>query len=230
MSHILTNLPPLSHPRFHLALPARWLHILLITLASLLLHTHSANASVQSPTKVSRILVLGDSLSAAYGLPLEQGWVNLLRQELGKGYDIINASISGETTGGGLRALPRLLQQHDPDIVIIELGANDGLRGFPIAHMRSNLAQMIELARAHHARVMLVGMHIPPNYGPAYTEAFHQTYVDLAGQYELPLLPFLLDNVALDDGLMQDDRLHPTAEAQPLIKQNVLKVLQPVIE
>lgn len=229
MNTLLTN-PHFAHTQFHLVAPVivglRLLGLVLVALT--LLHTQALAASVQSPS-VSRILVLGDSLSAAYGIPLEQGWVNLMRKELGDEYSVVNASISGETTGGGLRALPRLLEEHKPDLVIIELGANDGLRGFPLAHMRNNLAQMIELVVASNAQVVLVGMHIPPNYGPAYTQAFHQTFQKLADEYQLPLLPFLLDKVALEESLMQDDRLHPTAEAQPLIKENIMQVLLPFL-
>lgn len=190
-------------------------------------HTQLAVASVQS---TQRILVLGDSLSAAYGIQVEDGWVNLMRKELADHYTVINASISGETSGGGLRALPRLLEEHQPNVVIIELGANDGLRGFPINILKQNLSQMIQLAQNAGAQVMLAGMHIPPNYGPAYTAAFHQTFIDVAGEFNVPLLPFLLDGVALRPELMQDDRLHPTAEAQPLIKENVLKTLRPLLQ
>ncbi|MDX1453679.1 MAG: arylesterase [Oleiphilaceae bacterium] len=190
-------------------------------------HTQLAVASVQS---TQRILVLGDSLSAAYGIQVEDGWVNLMRKELADHYTVINASISGETSGGGLRALPRLLEEHQPNVVIIELGANDGLRGFPINILKQNLSQMIQLAQNEGAQVMLAGMHIPPNYGPAYTAAFHQTFIDVAGEFNVPLLPFLLDGVALRPELMQDDRLHPTAEAQPLIKENVLKTLRPLLQ
>ncbi len=211
----------------HNGQPLKVIKNCVLVLAFLVFSTQPAWASVQSS---QRILVLGDSLSAAYGLQVEQGWVNLMREELGSAATIINASISGETSGGGLRALPGLLKQHQPDIVIIELGANDGLRGFPIQVLQSNLAQMISLAQAEQAKVVLLGMHIPPNYGPVYSEAFHQTFHALAREFNIPLLPFLLDGVALKPELMQDDRLHPTADAQPLIKENVLKVLQPLLQ
>ena len=178
------------------------------------------------------ILVLGDSLSAAYGLRVEQGWVSLLADRLkasGYGYRVVNASASGETTGGALARLPRALDKHRPAIVIVELGGNDGLRGLPISDVRSNLDSIIRLSRKAGAKVLLIGMRIPPNYGPAYTRDFHQVFADVAGQYKLPLVPFFLDGIALDDGLMQEDGLHPNASAQPKLLAQVWPVLLPLL-
>lgn len=197
--------------------------IIILSLFSLLITTHKAIAADEQEIK---ILVMGDSLSAAYGIPKELGWVNLLREQLGGGFSVTNASISGETTGGGLAVLPEHLQNYDPDLVILELGANDGLRGFPVSRMRSNLEQMIDLSLQSSARVLLVGIHILPNYGRRYTEAFYSVFQELAAQYELSLVPFLLDGVALKPELMQDDQLHPTAEAQPILLQNILPLLE----
>lgn len=178
------------------------------------------------------LLVLGDSVSAGYGIKVEEGWVALLQQRLrqqGYGYRVVNASVSGETTTGGLTRLPRALEIHRPAVVILELGGNDGLRGLPLATTRANLVRMIELSRAAGARVVLVGMKIPPNYGPRYTQGFEQIFTDLARQYRLPLVPFLLDKVALTPGMMQDDGLHPTASGQPVMLDNVWPVLRSVL-
>ncbi|RRQ21079.1 arylesterase [Thiohalobacter thiocyanaticus] len=180
-----------------------------------------------------RILVLGDSISAAYGMELEQGWVHLLQQRLrdqGYPHRVVNASISGETTAGGAARLPALLQEHTPCLVVIELGGNDGLRGLGLQQSRDNLAGMTERAQAAGARVLLLGMRLPPNYGPAYTDAFADIYHELADSYETAVLPFLLEDVALEDGLMQADRIHPTAAAQPRLLDNVWPVLEPLLE
>ncbi len=189
----------------------------------------SARAALPDASTTS-ILVFGDSLSAAYGIPQQRGWVSLLQQRLqqeGRPYQVANASISGETTSGGLSRIAGALQAHRPDILLIELGANDGLRGLPIADMQNNLKQMIEAGLQAKARVVLVGMMIPPNYGPRYTSEFNETYIKLAKQYKLPLVPFLLADVAGKPELNQDDRLHPTADAQPLVLENVWKILKP---
>lgn len=179
-----------------------------------------------------RLLVLGDSLSAAYGIEVQQGWVSLLEQRLTAKYpyQVINASVSGETTGGGLARLPALLQQHQPEWVIVELGGNDGLRGHPLKVMKQQLAQIIETSRNAGAQVLLVGMQIPPNYGSRYTQRFHATYQELAVEYELPLVAFLLEGVALTPALMQKDGIHPTAAAQEKMLDNVWPVLQPLLE
>jgi acyl-CoA thioesterase I len=179
------------------------------------------------------ILVMGDSLSAGYGLKVESGWVALLQQRLtskGYGYHVVNASVSGETTGGARTRFPRALQLHHPEIVIVELGGNDGLRGLPIAQMKTNLQAMIEAARNAHAKVLLLGMNIPPNYGPDYANQFHRVYVDLAHQYQVPLVDFFLAGVALTPQLMQADGIHPTAEAQPRLLDNIWPVLLPLLQ
>ncbi|SHE37168.1 acyl-CoA thioesterase-1 [Modicisalibacter ilicicola DSM 19980] len=194
-----------------------WLVALLLVWAS------AANAASTT------LLVLGDSLSAAYGIEREAGWVNLLRQRLGDDVKVVNASISGETTAGGETRLPELLRQHAPDIVLIELGGNDGLRGLSPQQMRGNLSSMIEASQRAEAKVLLVGIEIPPNYGQAYTRAFRSVYRGLAEKYGVPLVPFLLDGIALDDGLMQDDGIHPTAEAQPRMLENVWPKLEPLL-
>jgi acyl-CoA thioesterase I len=178
------------------------------------------------------ILVFGDSLSAAYGIRPEQGWVTLLTQRLqtqGYGYQVVNASASGETSSSGLERLPRALALHAPAIVILELGANDGLRGLPVSAMRDNLARMVQLSQTSGARVLLVGIRIPPNYGPRYTDEFARAYPELAQQYHLPLVPFLLEKVALDPALMQEDGLHPNAAAEPMVLDTLWPYLKPLI-
>jgi acyl-CoA thioesterase-1 len=175
------------------------------------------------------VLVLGDSLSAAYGIPQQSGWVQLLANELDRQqlpYSVINASISGETTGGGLARLPALLEDHQPAIVIIELGANDGLRGFPIKTLRGNLSALVTLSQQANAQVLLVGIHIPPNYGSRYTRMFYDSYSLLSEQHQVPLAPFLLEGIATDSALMQADGLHPVASAQARILQNVMPYLK----
>ncbi len=181
----------------------------------------------------STILVFGDSLSAAYGIRPEQGWVTLLMQRLqaqGYGYQVVNASVSGETSSGGLERLPRALRLHSPRVVILELGANDGLRGLPLSAMRDNLSRMVQLAQTAGARVLLVGIRIPPNYGPRYTEEFARVYPELAQQYHLPLVPFLLEKVALDPALMQEDGMHPNAAAEPTVLDTLWPYLEPLLK
>jgi acyl-CoA thioesterase I len=178
------------------------------------------------------ILVFGDSLSAAYGIRPEEGWVALLGQRLqaqGYGYQIVNASVSGETSGGGLERLPRALQLHRPSLVILELGANDALRGLPLGMTRENLASMVRLSQSVGARVLLIGLRLPPNYGPRYTEQFAGMFPALANQYHLPLVPFLLEKVALVPERMQPDGLHPNAQGQPSILDTVWPYLQPLL-
>ena len=182
--------------------------------------------------KESTILVVGDSLSAGYGIDAEAGWVNLLRRRLAAqaaSWRVINRSISGDTTAGGLARLPPLLEQYRPDIVIIELGSNDGLRGLSFEQMKANLQAMIDASRAAGGRVLLVGGRLPPNYGKAYTEAFHRSFQQLAQANQLPLVPFLLEGVALDRSLMQADGYHPNAKAQPRLMENVWSVLKGVM-
>jgi acyl-CoA thioesterase-1 len=178
------------------------------------------------------IVVLGDSLSAGYGIAVHESWVSLLSQRLtseGYGYKVINASVSGETTQGGLARLPRALELHKPAIVIIELGGNDGLRGLPLATSRENLRRSIELARGAQARVLLVGMLIPPNYGQRYAQEFRDMFTTLATGQSIALVPFLLDKVALNPEFMQDDGIHPNAKGQPRMLENVWPKLKPLL-
>jgi acyl-CoA thioesterase-1 len=179
------------------------------------------------------LLVFGDSLSAAYGLQAEQGWVTQLQRRLqsqGYGYRVVNASVSGETTSGGRNRIARALAQHKPRLVLLELGANDGLRGLQVKEARDNLAFMMDAIRRSGARVLLLGIRIPPNYGPQYTQAFEQMYAGLAREKKAPLLPFLLEGIALDERFMQPDGLHPNAQGQPLVLANVWPVLKPLLE
>lgn len=190
-----------------------------------------ANASGDADN-APKILVLGDSLSAAYGIPSELGWVALLKNRLLQqhpGWIVHNASISGETTDGGLRALPALLAKLKPTVVIIELGANDALRGFPLETTRQNLMQLIALSQNAGSRVLLIGMHIPPNYGPRYTQGFHALFHDVAKVKKVPLVPFLLEGVAIHADLMQEDRMHPNEKAQARLLENVWPGLVPLL-
>ncbi len=176
--------------------------------------------------------MVGDSLSAGYGVDLGKGWVDLLQRRLAErhlGYTVVNASISGDTTSGALARLPAALRQHHPDVVILELGANDGLRGQPVSQMRSNLRRMIGMSRKAGARVLLLGIELPPNYGPAYTQKFAAVYTDLAHQTGVAFLPFLLEGVAQDRSLMQADDLHPNAAGQPRLLENVWPSLAPLL-
>ncbi|MGF1546084.1 MAG: arylesterase [Thiotrichales bacterium] len=171
-----------------------------------------------SPT----VLVWGDSLSAAYGFGRDDGWVALLQARVAaRDIVVVNASISGETTQGGLTRLPAALATHRPAWVILELGGNDGLRATPVRQIEQNLARMIELSHEHGARILLLGMRIPPNYGPAYSDAFAALYPRLAKQHDIALVPFFLKDVATDPALMQADGIHPTAAAQPRLLDNV---------
>jgi acyl-CoA thioesterase-1 len=182
-----------------------------------------------SSAPAQTILVLGDSLSAAYGIPLEAGWVALLENHLPEAR-VVNASISGETTEGGVNRLVPLLEQHRPDVVVIELGGNDGLRGFQLQRIRDNLARLVEQSQQAGARVLLVGMRIPPNYGPRYTDGFYRAFEETAQRYDTALVPFLLDGVATDPALMQQDGIHPTVEAQRRMFDNVWPHLKPLLE
>ncbi len=179
-----------------------------------------------------RVLVVGDSLSAAYGIDQRRGWVALLQQRLlacDPGYRVTNASITGDTTRGGLARLPAALARERPDIVIIALGGNDGLRGFAPDQTQANLRQMIELARGEGAKVLLLGVRLPMNYGKAFGEKFHQVYLDLADQLAVALVPFFLEGVAETRALMQADGIHPAVEAQPRILDNVWRALAPLL-
>jgi acyl-CoA thioesterase-1 len=178
------------------------------------------------------ILVFGDSISAAYGMRVEEGWVSLLQKKLtaqGYGYHVVNASVSGETTDGGRARLARALEVHKPVIMILELGGNDGLRGLPLDQAKANLEAMIGMAAEAKARVLLLGMRIPPNYGATYTEKFHALFDQLAQEHHLPFVPFLLDKVALSPGMIQADGLHPNAQAQPLLVDALWPTLQPML-
>jgi acyl-CoA thioesterase-1 len=180
----------------------------------------------------STILVVGDSLSAAYGMATEQSWVSLLETRLrvqGYDYHVVNASIAGDTTQGGRYRLQRSLEKFNPSIVIIELGGNDGLRGLPLEVTRSNLVDMIETCQRSGATVVLAGIRIPPNYGPAYAENFHAIYQELAERYGLLLIPFILENVALDPDLMLADGIHPNVAGQEVLLNNVWPVLIPAL-
>lgn len=178
------------------------------------------------------LMVFGDSLSAAYNLRQQQGWVSLLGEQINQSHPditIINASISGETTQGGLARLPKLLETHQPAWVVLELGANDGLRGYPLNQAKQNLASMIELIQQKSAEVILLGNHLPSNYGRTYTTQFFNLYKDLAEQYQIAYVPFMLENVALDPSLMQNDGLHPNAKGQPVVLNNITPTLLPLL-
>ena len=187
----------------------------------------SANADTPA------ILVFGDSISAGYGLArVEQGWVGMLRAKLkdeGYGYQVVNASVTGETTAGGLARLPRALALHHPGVVILELGGNDGLRALPIDQMRSNLGKMVDLSVDSGAQVLVLGMRIPPNYGPEFTEKFFAVFADVARDKKAPLVPFLLNDIALSPNLMQADGVHPNELGQPKLLDNVWPRLRPLL-
>lgn len=196
-----------------------------VLVISCLLVFHSMPAALAAE---QTIVVVGDSLSSGYGLAEAPSWVQLLADRLaaqGYEYEVVNASIAGDTSAGGLARLSRLLATHEPGIVVIELGGNDGLRGQPVTVLRQNLAQMITLVQAAGARAILAGIQIPPNYGPAYTQALADVYPALAAEYRVPLVPFLMDGVALADDLMQGDRIHPNAAGQRVMLDNVWSVL-----
>jgi acyl-CoA thioesterase-1 len=178
------------------------------------------------------IMVFGDSLSSAYGLPQEAGWVSLLKKRLQQerlDYQVINTSITGETTRGGLSRIAQSLATHHPAIVILELGGNDGLRGQPVEATRDNLEGIIKACQLHGAKVLLIGMRLPPNYGTAYTQKFQSIYPELAKRYSLPLMPYMLEGFGNDPAMFQPDRIHPAAAAQPIILDNIWKTLKPLL-
>lgn len=188
----------------------------------------AANGSADAPV----VLVVGDSLSAEYGLQRGAGWVALLAQRLrdrGLPHHVQNASISGDTTSGGASRLPALLREHQPAVVVIELGGNDALRGLPLHLTRDNLARMVRESRAAGAEPVVVGMQIPPNYGPAYARQFEALFADVAQAGNAALVPFLLDGIALDEAMFQADRIHPNEQAQPTLLDNVWPVLEPLL-
>jgi acyl-CoA thioesterase-1 len=193
----------------------------------------TSHAVAASPSGGRTLLVFGDSLSAAYGLQVDQGWVAMLQKRLeaqGYGYRVVNASVSGETTSGGRGRLARALDQHKPAVVILELGANDGLRGLPVKDAEANLAAMVTTLQAAKTRLLLVGIMIPPNYGQQYATHFAGMFARVATAKKVSLLPFLLDGVALDSRLMQSDGLHPNALGQPRVMENVWSALKPLLE
>ncbi len=178
------------------------------------------------------VLVFGDSLSAGYGLAQDAGWVHLLARRIAKvapAYKVVNASISGETAAGGRRRIQTALAQHQPVLVILELGANDGLRGQRIENLRADLEAIVDACLRHDAKVLLVGMRLPPNYGASYVRRFESTYREIAKKYDLALVPFLLEGFAERQQLFQADGIHPTREAQPLMLETVWRVLQPML-
>ncbi|HBT32561.1 MAG TPA: arylesterase [Pusillimonas sp.] len=199
-----------------------------------LIQTHAALAQTNTPTQNQQtILVIGDSLAAEYGIERGTGWVEQINQKLvdaSAGYRVKNASISGDTTSGGLTRLPDALEKHQPSIVIIELGSNDALRGLSLDMTRENLTKMIQLARQADAQVLLVGMRIPPNYGPTYTTAFYNLFQDLAREQKTSLVPFLLDDIATDRNYFQDDGIHPNESAQPVLAEHVWNHLTPMLD
>lgn len=186
--------------------------------------------SDQLMAKESKLLILGDSLSAAYGLKQEQGWVSLLQNAWqDKPIEIVNAAISGETTDGALARLPRLLEQHQPSHIFVELGGNDGLQGHPVTKMRDNLGKIIELAKSQNVKVILQQMQIPTNYGKRYNDMFTGSYAKLAETHDVTLLPFFLQEIGLDKSLMLRDGIHPNAEAQVIIAKDMQAVLAEII-
>lgn len=209
----------------------KWARVLLIAAAFTLSYLGPA-AAENKASRVPSLLVMGDSLSAAYGLKVEQGWVSLLAKKLEQegAWRVVNASISGETTAGGVSRIANELKQHSPGLVIIELGANDGLRGLPLEIALANLDKMIQASKSSGARVLLVGMRIPPNYGPDYTQAFHAMYADLAKRHDVALLPFLMEPIAANRDNYLDDNLHPTAAAQPALLAHVWTALAPMLK
>ena len=184
------------------------------------------------PAAARTLLVVGDSLSAAYGMDVAAGWVALLGKRLERqkyDYQVVNASVSGDTTANGLARLPRLLDAHQPAIVIIELGGNDGLRGLALEQMKHNITAMVTKAKTRHARVLLVGMQLPPNYGNRYTERFRRIYREIAAEQQVGLAPFLLDGIATNRALMQPDGIHANAKAQQKMLENVWPHLRPLL-
>jgi len=187
-----------------------------------------SGVAAASSIDLKKVLIVGDSISASYGINPKSGWVNLLANKIAQEkipYQVINASISGDTTINGVNRLPALINSHKPDIVIIELGGNDGLRGTQINVIQNNLERMIKQSHISGVKVLLTGMKIPPNYGRRYTQSFHQVYLDLANKHSLSLVPFILEGVGGKAALMQADGIHPTAKAQPLIVETVWKQL-----
>lgn len=217
------------HPRVGL----QWLLAAALVLMASLAQAQSAPDPAPGGEPRRTLLVMGDSLSAGYGMAAEQGWVSLLADELARSHPdwrVVNASVSGETSAGGASRIIGEAWRHQPDVVVIALGANDGLRGLPLREMRRNLARMIGVARHVGAEVLLVGMRMPPNLGREYTEGFEQVYRGLADLFDVPLLPFLLEPIALEADAYQQDNLHPTEAAQARILDHVRPALLPLLE
>jgi acyl-CoA thioesterase-1 len=212
--------------------PRLWPALRAIGVVAVLLAPAPAVTAPADGPATAALVVLGDSLSAGYGIRIEDGWVALLGQRLaaqGYGYRVVNASVSGETTAGGLARLPRVLDRQRPAVLIVELGANDGLRGLPVAELRRNLAEIVAHARAAGARVLLVGTPLPLNYGPEYSADYAASFAAVAGAARVPLVPSLLDGVAADERNFQADRLHPTAAVQPQLLDTVWRALVPLL-
>jgi len=204
--------------------------LLCVLFSVVLTHNHTVFAANKTP---ARILVLGDSLSGAYGININEGWVVLLQQQIiNQGYDykVINASVSGDTTRTGLSRIDSALKNHKPEIVIIALGGNDGLRGLAFSEIKNSLSSIIDSCKKDHVEILLVGVRMPPNYGTVYSEQFAELYHSLAQRYDIPLVPRMLDQVAGHRELMQRDGMHPKAEAQPQVMKNVWASLQPILD
>jgi acyl-CoA thioesterase I len=205
----------------------------LVATASLLLPQPARAAVPDANAGKPVIVVLGDSISAEYGLPRDTGWVALLRRRLADeriDYSVANASISGDTTSGGRARMPALISRLKPSLVIVELGANDALRGVPLATTEDNLRAIVQEAQQAHAKVLLVGMYVPPNYGPAYTQRFHAIYGTLARELKVPLVPFLLAGIEDKPEMFQADQMHPNQQAQPILLDNVWPTLAPLLK
>ncbi len=209
-----------------------YLYGLLLLFSSVLFVTIYAQNNDSLENNNQTLLIFGDSLSSAYNMPVEKGWVSLLQQSMDENnysIKVVNASISGETTSNGLLRLEKQLKKHQPDIVLIELGGNDGLRGFNINTTKNNLSKMVQMSQEHGSQVLLAGIKIPPNYGKTYTEKFTEIYSDLSEKHSVALIPFILEKVATKPNYMQADGIHPNASAQPLIMQTVWQYLEPLL-
>ena len=209
------------------------LRTVLRSIGVLILNLFFACSGAIAATPDSTILVFGDSLSAGYGMRADQGWATLLQQRLsaeGYGQRVVNASVSGETTSGGMNRLERALDLHKPAVVVLELGANDGLRGLPLNTVADNLSAMVRAIKQRKARVLLVGLQLPPNYGPQYTRGFRDMFTQLAKRHDTALVPFMLDKVALDERFMQPDGLHPNVQGQPLLLDTIWPYLKPLLQ
>ena len=211
----------------------QWMLLPAVLALALLAQAQPARVPTPGASAPRTVLVMGDSLSAAYGLSASQGWVALTGERIAKakpGWRVVNASISGETTSGGAARVVREVVLHRPAVVVIALGANDGLRGLPLRQTRTNLARMIGAAHGVGAKVLLVGMRMPPNYGAAYTSEFERGYRELARRFDTALLPFLLEPIATERAAFQDDNLHPVASAQPKLRDHVWSALEPLLD